>query len=59
VTTAIRGQKRWQAKILYRSKVGMVPIIHELEELEELQKWVEHGPDWHAISRIEIVLIGN
>ena len=56
---ARRGEKRWQATVRYRSKVGTVPVVHEIEELDELQNLVEHGPDWHAISGIEIVLTRN
>lgn len=47
--------KRWSATIFFRTETGLIDVIHELEELEELQGLVERGPNWDTIEKIEIV----
>lgn len=47
---------RWTATVIYRSEVGAVPVVHQIEELDEIGALVEAGPDWNCIVRIEIVL---
>lgn len=46
---------RWTATIFYRSTVGILDVVHDLFEVEELHDLVEAGPHWDAIQRIEIV----
>jgi hypothetical protein len=50
---------RWNATVYYRSDMGLVDVIHDIEELEDLHQLVESGPDWNTIDKIEIVRIGN
>jgi hypothetical protein len=45
---------RWMAEISYRN--GMRPEIVQFEELYELHKIIEHGPDWNDIEQIVITL---
>lgn len=47
---------RWLARIDYRTESGVIGVEHDIEELEDLQKLVERGPDWNCIDRIEITL---
>lgn len=50
------AQYRWLATVTYKSECGLVPVEHDIEELDELHNLVERGPDWNAIEKIEIVL---
>lgn len=51
-------EKRWKAVLTYRSQAtGLVPVEHEIEELEELHEIVERGPDWNALDSIVITLL--
>jgi hypothetical protein len=57
--TAILDQPelpRWKAKVFYRSKVGLLEVDHQFEELAELHHIIEHGPNWYALDRIGIRL---
>jgi|HubBroStandDraft_2_1064218.scaffolds.fasta_scaffold372720_2 hypothetical protein len=47
---------RWIATATYRSEAGTIRINHHFEELFELHALVEHGPDWNALVRIEVIL---
>ena len=47
---------RWTITAYYYSKWGVIDVEHKVEELEELQSIIEHGPDWYALDRIEIRL---
>ncbi len=46
--------KRWIAKVVYRTNAGPLDVIHDLEELGEIEGLVEAGPDWDTIEVIEI-----
>ena len=48
--------KRWTATVTYSTDAGPVNVIHEIEELDELQDLIERGPDWNASVDIRIVL---
>lgn len=47
---------RWQATVTYRTDDGPLTVIHDIEELEELQNLIELGPDWNAIIGFDIKL---
>jgi hypothetical protein len=47
---------RWRALMTFSGDAGPYDVIHEFEELEELQDIVERGPDWHSILSIKIEL---
>ena len=47
---------RWNVDVTYASDAGDVDVRHHIEELEDLQRLVEAGPDWHCIKDIRIVL---
>ena len=48
--------KRWTAVATYRTEAGPVDVVHEIEELAELQDLVERGPDWNTLVDIRITL---
>lgn len=41
---------RWVVEIDYRTNNGIITVVHDIEELEELHDIVERGPDWNAIE---------
>jgi hypothetical protein len=45
---------RWPATIWYRSDGGLVDVTHDFEELVDLHWFVEQGPNFYTIERIEI-----
>lgn len=45
---------RWTAKVIYRSDSGIVDVIHDIDEISELDALVEHGPHFDAIEEISI-----
>ncbi len=47
---------RWKATIVYSTDAGPNEVVHDIEEIDELQLIVERGPDWNSIIKIEIVL---
>jgi len=50
-------EKRWNASAFYTDDAGKEAVfLHSVEELEELQKIIEQGPDWSRLIRIEIRL---
>jgi hypothetical protein len=51
-----RMEPRWRATISYSGDAGPYDVLHEFEELAELQEIVERGPDWNAILDIKIEL---
>jgi hypothetical protein len=48
--------KRWSATITFSTDAGPKPMTIQIEELEDLQEVVEHGPDWNSIIDIKITL---
>lgn len=47
---------RWLAKVTYRADAGSVEVLHDIEELGEIEDLVEAGPHWDTIISIEIEL---
>jgi hypothetical protein len=47
---------RWIAVVTYRSESGPIEVDHHFEELEELQRLIERGPDWNTIVSIVVTL---
>jgi hypothetical protein len=47
---------RWRAVAIYRSNNGPVCVEWKFEELDELRKLVERGPDWNALIEIRVTL---
>lgn len=50
---------RWRATVYYRSELGTIDVQHSLGELEDLHDFVEVGPHWDTIERIEIVRVNH
>lgn len=46
--------KRWRVEATYRTEGEPLVLVHEVEELEEVQDWVEVGPDWRALIAVTI-----
>lgn len=42
--------KRWHVTAFY----GYDIRVYEIEEIEELQKIIEDGPDWRTLDKIEV-----
>jgi hypothetical protein len=49
-------EKRWIAVTTYRGEHEPISEEHRIEEIEELDKIVEGGPDWNALVDIVIRL---
>jgi hypothetical protein len=47
---------RWVAVVTYRSESGPIEVDHHFEELEELSRLIERGPDWNTIVSIVVTL---
>nr|WP_131815301.1 hypothetical protein [Rhizobium altiplani] len=47
-------RKRWKAVIRYAYMTGDEIKTVEIEELEELQDIIEHGPDWRTMAECTI-----
>ena len=52
--TNATGVVRWIATVYYRFNSGIIEVLHDLEELEELHDLVENGPHWDTITHIHI-----
>ena len=50
---------RWKAVVYYRSELGLVDVEHRLVEIKELHGFVEKGPHWDTIEKIEITRINH
>lgn len=53
------ANERWKATVFYRTQNGTVDVEHQLEELHELHDFVEAGPHWDTIEKIEVVRINH
>ena len=51
--------KRWKATLIYRTDNGPVDIEHELEEVGDIQNFVEAGPHWDTLTECKIVRINH
>ena len=49
---------RWKATVFYRTAVGIIDVEHYFNELEMLHDFVEAGPSWQAIEKIEVIYTG-
>lgn len=47
--------KRWHVIVSYIPQ-HMEDHVSDIEELEELQAIIEHGPDWNLIDAIQVTL---
>ena len=45
---------RWNATIYYRTDNGLLDNEVQFEEICDLDEYIEAGPHWGAIDRIEI-----
>ena len=50
---------RWRAVEHYRTETGTVYAEHHLEELEELHDYIDLGPHWDTIEKIEVFRINH
>ena len=53
------GTARWRATVYYRTDNGTIDVQHSLGELYDLHDFVEAGPHWDTIERIEIVRVNH
>jgi hypothetical protein len=52
-----RASKRWVATCFYRSgEVGVLAVVHNIDELAEIEDIVERGFNWYALDHVEIKL---
>ncbi len=49
-----RSTPRWTAVVWYHTEQGLLSVVHDFMELEDLQNLMERGPDWHSLKKIEI-----
>lgn len=49
---------RWQATVFYQSESGLVDVVHDLDEIEDLHDLVEAGPHFDTIRGISIKRVG-
>lgn len=47
---------RWQADIVYRTVIGPMTLTFQVEEIEDVARAVEEGPDWRCIETISIAI---
>ena len=47
---------RWIAVVTYRAEAGPIEVDHHFEELEDLERLIERGPDWNTIVSIVVTL---
>jgi hypothetical protein len=47
---------RWIVTISYRGDLGVIDNEFHVEELMDVSRLVEWGPDWNSLIKIEIVL---
>ena len=50
---------RWTARIDYRTGAGTQSRHYPLSEISDLEAFVEAGPHWDTIEKIEIVRINH
>ena len=53
------GTARWRATVYYRTDNGTVDVQRSLGELHDLHDFVEAGPHWDTIEKIEIVRVNH
>ncbi len=53
------GFHRWTATVVYRTTNDPVVVEHKLEEIEDLQKWIDFGPHWDTIIEIRIIHVNH
>lgn len=59
VDKALRSLARWRADAYYRADTGLIHNKLLLHEIADLHAWIEHGPHWDTIERIEIKRINH
>jgi hypothetical protein len=50
---------RWHADTYYRADAGLIHDEVLLREIGDLHDWIERGPHWDTIERIEIRRINH
>lgn len=50
---------RWRVTVIYRTDTGSVDVIHDLEELEEIEELIDAGPHWDTVIEIKIVRVNH
>lgn len=56
MTADEREDFRWIVTATYRSRLGPTVVEFHIEELVELDRLIERGPDWNALEEIVIRL---
>jgi hypothetical protein len=51
---ALLGLARWHGRAFYRADAGLIEEEVFLHRIADLSEWVEPGPPWDTIERIEI-----
>lgn len=55
----LHGDKRWRAVAEYAHATGPVTIQHLFDDLSDLPRLLERGPDWSTLVRCTLTLNGN
>lgn len=50
---------RWQVKVIYRTEIGNIDVIHDVEDIEDMSRLIEAGPHWDTIVRMEVMRFGQ
>jgi hypothetical protein len=50
---------RWHAAAYYRADAGLTAAEWDLNQIADLHNWIELGPHWDTIDRIEIRRINH
>jgi hypothetical protein len=53
---SLHAGKRWKAVIEYRTETGAETHEHYFEEVHDLHRIIEHGPDWNTLTRCTLTL---
>lgn len=52
----LHGGKRWKAIIEYRADEGPKSVDHYFDEISDLHRIIERGPDWKRLIRCTVTL---
>ena len=50
---------RWHAIVFYRTDAGLIEVEHDYDEIGDLHDFIEKGPSFCCIDRIEIRYCGE
>jgi hypothetical protein len=56
---ALSSLARWHATVTYRHDTGPVDVPILLREIRDLHRWIEKGPHWDTIEKIQILRVNH